>query len=75
MHILSLHSERLDTILAALRWYQHSGMGDTDNRPDWLHVIADPDDISSLCDEGIDELCEAIRRDRACLSRGRRRTV
>lgn len=59
---IDLNIEQRDTVLAALRWYEHSGMGDTDNRPDWLQAIAcpEPGDTTSLCDESIIELCEVI---------------
>ena len=59
---IELYPEELDTVLAALRWYQHRGMGDTDNRPDWLQEIACPDGgtMTSLCDESIDALCERV---------------
>ena len=57
--------EERNTVLAALRWYQYSGMADPGNRPDWLQDIACPGpdggcDTTSLCDEGIDELCERL---------------
>lgn len=60
---ISLDTEQRNTVLAALRWYQHSGMGDPDRRPNWLQKIACPGpdggcDTTSLCDEGIDELCK-----------------
>lgn len=60
---ISLDAEQQNTIIAALRWYQHSGMGDPSNRPDWLQELACPGpdggcDSTSLCDEDIDELCE-----------------
>jgi len=64
-HRIDLDREELATVLAALRYYQDSGMGDPFNRPDWLHDIAVPDDGSdtSLDAEAIDELCERINCD------------
>ena len=59
---ISLNAEQRNTVIAALRWYQHCGMGDPGNRPDWLQDIACAAlnggcDTASLCDAGIDELC------------------
>jgi len=64
-HRIDLDREELATVLAALRYYQHNGMGDPFNRPDWLHDIAVPDAGSdtSLDDEAIDHLCERINCD------------
>jgi hypothetical protein len=52
-------------ILAALRFYQSGGMGDPSNRSDEIHDIATNGDqvISSLDEEGIDELAEQINLD------------
>lgn len=55
----TLEQCEIDTILAALRFYQHCGMGDPVNRPVWLHDIAANND-TSLDDNGIDKLCETI---------------
>lgn len=55
--------DELNTILAALRFYQAAGMGEPENRPDWLHDIASPDGsgtTTSLDAEGIDGLCERL---------------
>lgn len=50
-----------NTILAALRVYQHAGMGEPINRPDDIHDIATNNgrDIS-MDDDGIDDLCERV---------------
>jgi hypothetical protein len=57
----TLSDQRLHTILAALRFYQDKGMGNPANRSDWLHDIAtNGDDVISLDEEGIDELCEYL---------------
>jgi hypothetical protein len=50
------------TILAALRYYQQSGLSDPDNRSDEIHDIATGGGniVSSLDDEAIDELCDRI---------------
>ena len=49
------------TIIAALRTYQREGYGDPMNRPDDIQEIAVPNEnMTSLCDEGIDALCEAL---------------
>lgn len=54
-------SDEFNTILAALRFYQASGMGDPSNRSDWLQEIACPtQDSTSLDDAGIDDLCQRI---------------
>lgn len=54
----------LATILAALRFYQQSGMGDPDNRSDEIHDIATSGgDDTSMDDEGIDDLCERLNTD------------
>lgn len=59
---LHVNDDERNTILAALRYYQHCGMGEPDNRPDWLHDIAcpDPGNCTSLDETGIGELCERI---------------
>lgn len=55
---VTIHVQELNTILAALRYYQHCGMGEPSNRPDWLHDIAtDCDNQISMVDEDIDQLC------------------
>lgn len=61
-HKLELAEDELDTVLAALRYYQDRGMGEPANRPDWLQEIACPDgaNSTSLDDAGIDALCEKI---------------
>ncbi len=52
----------LNTILAALRYYQENGQGDPANRSDDIQSIACPTaDDTSLDADGIDELCEAIK--------------
>lgn len=51
------------TILAALRHYQESGFGDSDNRPEhiWeISVNGDGGKYTSYGDEDIDDLCERI---------------
>lgn len=51
----------LNTILAALRFYQEAGMCDPANRSDFIQAIACPtDDDTSLDESGIDDLCERI---------------
>lgn len=58
---MKLDKQELNTILAALRYYQRQGMGEPANRPDWLHEIAtDNDHDISLNAEAIDKLCEKI---------------
>lgn len=53
--------DELNTILAALRFYQEAGMGDPANRSDFIQAIACPtDDHTSLDAAAIDELCERI---------------
>lgn len=53
--------EELGTVLAALRYYQQNGQGDPYNRSDAIHSIATRcDEVTSLDDAGIDELCERI---------------
>ncbi len=60
--ILNDCDAEINTILAALRFYQHSGFGDPEIRPMWIQVIACPDiDDTSLDDAGIDALCEQLK--------------
>lgn len=57
----ALNQTERATILAALRFYQESGMGDPTNRSEEIHAIAtNNDELTSLDDEGIDDLCERI---------------
>lgn len=55
---IELNTEELNTVQAALEYYQHCGMGEPCNRPDWLHETAcpEPGDTTSLDDGGIHEL-------------------
>lgn len=56
-----LTQEEHATILAALRYYQERGQGDPNNRSDAIHDIATSGgDITSLDDDGIDDLCELL---------------
>lgn len=58
---MELDPQELNTVLAALRYYQRQGMGEPKNRPDWLHDIAtNGDEEISLDDDGIDGLCEKL---------------
>lgn len=57
---LHVTDQETATILAALRYYQHCGMGEPNNRPDWLHEIATNGDVTSLDANEIDALCERI---------------
>jgi hypothetical protein len=58
---MDLTGQERNTILAALRFYQHSGMATPANRADWLHDIATNNDSDiSMDDEGIDGLCEKL---------------
>lgn len=59
---LDVDKDELNTILAALRWYQHSGMGQPFNRQDWLQKIAcpDPGNNTSLDNDGISDLCTRL---------------
>jgi hypothetical protein len=66
-HILPNVSEHIltdqehATILAALRFYQENGQGDPANRSLDIHEIAtNGDDVISLDEKGIDELCEML---------------
>ena len=60
--ILKVDDAEFATILAALRYYQSRGLGDPMNRPIDIHHIAtnSGEVMSSLDDEWIDELCEAM---------------
>jgi len=57
-----LDETELATVLAALRYYQSKGLGTPILRPLAIHNIATNDGsvMSSLDDEGIDELCEKL---------------
>lgn len=60
---IQVSKEEHATILAALRFYQERDQGDPMFRSDAIHHIATAggdDNITSLDDEGIDELCERI---------------
>lgn len=59
---MKLTREELATVLAALRYYQENGQGDPFNRSNRIHTIATDDGnvMSSLDDEGIDNLCERL---------------
>ena len=60
--IYGLDIDESSTVLAALRYYQENGQGDPDNRSDEIHEIATNggEVMSSLDDDGIDDLCERI---------------
>lgn len=61
MYRIDINQEQLNTILAALRFYQESGMGEPANRPQHINDIATyGDQDGSLNDEGIDQLCEHL---------------
>lgn len=56
-----LTDEQHATVLAALRYYQQNGLGEPANRPIQIHEIAtNADEVISLNDEGIDQLCEQL---------------
>jgi len=57
--VLIVDHDENATILAALRFYQEKGQGDPCNRSDYIHDLATNggDVLSSLDDEGIDDLC------------------
>lgn len=58
---VKLTEQELDTILAALRYYQGMGMGEPSNRSDDIHDIATNGGKGiSLNGEGIDALCERL---------------
>lgn len=54
----------LATILAALRYYQLNHQGDPSSRTCEIHDIATAgdDDVTSLDDDAIDELCERLNQ-------------
>jgi hypothetical protein len=55
------HAVDINTVLAALRFYQQHGQGDPANRSLEIHDIAtDNDEQISMDADGIDGLCEAI---------------
>ena len=54
-------SQYVNTVLAALRWYQYCEMGEPNKRPDWLHSIAtNGDEEISMDYSGIDQFCEDL---------------
>jgi hypothetical protein len=60
-HPFPTMKQQLNTILAALRFYQQHGQGDPARRSDAIHDIATDGEIEiSLDDAGIDELCQAL---------------
>lgn len=62
MFTIALDREELSTVLAALRYWQENGLADDPYlRSDALHEIAtDGGELTSLCSNGIDRLCERI---------------
>ena len=64
MTTIEINAQDLNTILAALRYYQEKGQGEPANRDDAIHDIATNggEDISMDAD-GIDELGERINED------------
>jgi hypothetical protein len=59
--ILFEHQE-IATIIAALRFYQENGLGFPGNRSNDIHEIAtDGGTVTSLDEEGIDELVDKIQ--------------
>lgn len=58
---LVVEKEDINTILAALRFYQQQGQGEPSNRSSAIHDIAtDCDEQVSLDSDGIDDLCERL---------------
>ncbi len=57
---IELDQPELNTVLAALRYYQAQGLGEPHNRPDAIHDIATHGDEVSLDERAIDDLCERI---------------
>jgi hypothetical protein len=58
---LKVTRPEFNMILAALRYFQHQGMGEAASRPAWLQGIACPtDDSAGLDARSIDDLCERI---------------
>jgi hypothetical protein len=58
------HEEDLHTIIAALRFWQSSGMGEPSNRDDEMQELAtNGGEVTSLCDEEIDQLVMDINVD------------
>lgn len=54
-------SQELNTILAALRYYQENGQGEPANRSDAIHDLATDNDTDISMDAaGIDELCARL---------------
>lgn len=70
------HAEH-STVMAALRFYQHHGMGEPFNRPDWLHDLASDGGAvdASLNADAIDELCERLNLESKSAARGAPVTV
>jgi hypothetical protein len=61
---LRVSEQDLATVLAALRFYQEHGQGDPANRSDQIHDLAtNCDQVVSLDEDGIDELCERLNLD------------
>lgn len=56
-------SQALNTLLAALQFYQNHDQGEPSNRTDEIHELAvGPDDDISLDETGIAELMETLRQ-------------
>ena len=59
--IIELDSQQLNTVIAALHYYQESGQGHPSNRSDWIHDLATNGYAeTSLSTKDIDILCEHI---------------
>ena len=59
---IKLTREQHATILAALRFYQHSGGGGTDRPGSVVDIASDCGGLNPLNDDGIDRLCEKLNR-------------
>ena len=60
----ALGDDEIATLLAALRWYQHSGVAAAAYQPDWLRDInTNGARFLALSDSRIDELCEKLNLD------------
>jgi hypothetical protein len=70
MAMEELTAQEVNTIIAALRFYQMNGKCDPHRRDSFLHDIATNfDQETSMDTHGVDELCEKLNFDAASYSR------
>lgn len=68
---IDVEPDEFHTIMAALRYYQQQGLGDPAHRPQEIHELAtNADEVISLDEGAIDELCERINLEAIAIPTG-----